>query len=194
MKELNVSRLSEWDEEETVVRKWSTVLIAKNTYSVPSRLIGRTVRCRVYEDHIEVYFNGVRQLTVPRLRGRGRCRINYRHIIYSLIRKPGAFREYRYRKELFPTLNFRKAYDSLCEACSERVADMEYLRILKLSADEMESMVDNILGTLLEKGVRPRWATVEEFMPSERGDPPPDAEIAPVNLNEYDHLIGRELS
>ena len=71
---------------------------------------------------------------------------------------------------------------------------MEYLRILKLSADEMESTVDAVIGTLLEKGIRPRWATVEEFMPSKRNDPPPDAEIEPVNLNEYDQLIGREQS
>ena len=194
MKELNVSRLSEWDEEETVVRKWSTVTLAKNIYSVPSRLIGKTVKGRVYEDHVEVYYNGVRQLSVPRLRGRSRSRINYRHIVHSLVRKPGAFREYRYREELFPTLNFRKAYDILCEACSERVADMEYLRILKLSADEMEATVDAVIGTLLEKDICPRWATVEEFMPSKRSDPPPDAEIEPVNLNEYDQLIGREQS
>jgi hypothetical protein len=71
---------------------------------------------------------------------------------------------------------------------------MEYLRILKLSADEMESTVDEVLGALIDQKIPPRWATVEEFMPSKRSDPPPDAEIEPVDLNEYDQLIGRRQS
>ncbi len=191
MNEINASRLAEWNEEDAVVRKWSTVTFAKNIYSVPSRLIGKKVKGRIYEDRIEVYYSGELQLSMPRLRGRSKSRINYRHVVHSLVRKPGAFRDWRYKEELFPTLNFRKAYDQLCGQCSERVADMEYLRILKLSADEMESTVDGVLAQLIEKGIPPRWAAVEEFMPSRRSDPPPDVEIEDVNLHEYDHLIRR---
>lgn len=39
-------------------------------------------------------------MSVPRLSGRGGHRINYRHIIDWLVRKPGAFRNYRYREDL----------------------------------------------------------------------------------------------
>jgi hypothetical protein len=32
-------------------------------------------------------------------------------VIWSLIRKPGAFARYVYREEMFPSLAFREAYD-----------------------------------------------------------------------------------
>jgi hypothetical protein len=41
------------------------------------------------------------------LRGRGKHRVDYRHIIHWLVRKPGAFENYRYRDELFPPSRFR---------------------------------------------------------------------------------------
>jgi len=48
---------------------------------------------------------------LPRLRGRGKHRVHYRHIIDWLVRKPGAFENYRYREDLFPNSRFRMAYD-----------------------------------------------------------------------------------
>ena len=51
----------------------------------------------------------------PRLRGQGKHTINYRHVIDWLVRKPGAFENYRYREDLFPTSRFRMAYDALRE-------------------------------------------------------------------------------
>ena len=189
---LKASRLAEWDEERAVVRKWSTVNIARNTYSVPSRLIGEKVIARVHEDRVRIYFNGELQLDAPRLRGRGNARVDYRHVIRSLVRKPGAFRDYRYRSELYPTLNFRKAYDRLDEACAPRAADLEYLRILKLAADTMESEVDVVLAALLESATLPRWTTVEELMPARRCDLPTVC-MDPVDMGEYDKLL-REVS
>lgn len=189
MPELKASRLAEWDEEHAVVRKWSTVVVARNTYSVPSRLIGEKVCARVHEDHIRIYYNGELQLRVPRVRGRGNVRVDYRHVIRSLVRKPGAFREYRYRQELFPTLNFRRAYDRLAEKCVPRTADMEYLRILKLAADTMQSSVDAVLNDLLDRGILPRWTTVEEFMPEIRSESCPQVRLQPVDLGEYDSLL-----
>lgn len=189
MPELKASRLAEWDEEHAVVRKWSTVSIARNTYSVPSRLIGEKVCARVHEDHIRIYYNGELQLQVPRTRGRGSVRVDYRHVIRSLVRKPGAFREYRYREELFPTLNFRKTYDRLTEKCVPRTADLEYLRILKLAADTMESSVDAVLEKLLDNDTVPRWTTVEEFMPEVRSEECPQIQMQTVDLGEYDSLL-----
>lgn len=127
-------------------------------------------------------------MSVPRLSGRSGHRINYRHIIDWLVRKPGAFRNYRYREDLFPTLNFRLAYDRLCDGCSERVADMEYLRILKHAALTMECQVDAVLQVLCSEGVLPRWNTVLEFCPC---DPVvlPAMTVPPVDFSCYDLLV-----
>lgn len=190
MPELNSSRLADWDEERAKVRKWSVVTIAHNVYSVPSRLIGEEVTARLYEDRVRIYFNNELQLETVRLRGRGKRRIDYRHVIQSLVRKPGAFRDYRYKAEMFPTLNFRKTYDRLHESCVPRTADLEYLRILKLAADTLEANVDSVLGRLLEENTVPRWATVEEFLPGLRNDTPPSLNIGSLELAEYDKLLG----
>ena len=48
---------------------------------------------------------------MPRLVGIGKHAINYRHVIDSLVRKPGAFENYQYREDMFPTSHFRMAYD-----------------------------------------------------------------------------------
>ena len=189
MRELKVARVCEWEEERSIVKKWSTVTLNKNTYSVPSRLIGEFVIGHIFEDHIEIYYNGELQLSVERIRGRSQTRINYRHVIHSLLRKPGAFRNYRYMQELFPTLNFRKAYDKLEESLSLRRADMEYLRILKEAADCSEDLVDQALIQLLKTDIPPRWAAVKEFLPSAQTGLIPDVQIPEVTLDGYDDLI-----
>ena len=50
--------------------------------------------------------------SMERIRGKGKARIDYRHIIGSLVRKPGAFARYRFREQLYPTHTFRLAYDA----------------------------------------------------------------------------------
>ena len=82
------------------VRRWSTIRVANRTYSVPSRLIGTVVDARVYADHIEVYYKDHLVESMERLHGTREARIDYRHIIGSLVRKPGAFARYRFREQM----------------------------------------------------------------------------------------------
>src|SRR5947209_8437779 len=119
------------------VTRFSTIQILGNTYSVPSRLIGTQMLIRVRAETLEGYVGTAHALTLPRLVGKHQHRINYQHIIWSLVRKPGAFAAYRYREELFPTTTFRLAYDRLvCER--PKRADHEYVRILHLAARTCE--------------------------------------------------------
>jgi hypothetical protein len=131
------------------VNTGSVIRVLSNTYSVHSRLVGEEVEVRVFADHLEVWYAQKRVDRFPRLRGRGRHRINYRHVIDWLVRKPGAFTNYRYRDDLFPTSRFRMAYDALCERRSADAAVKDYLVILELAAYESESRVDEALHGLL---------------------------------------------
>ena len=106
---------------------------------------------RQYADHLEVYYNGHLVEEMDRLHGVDAANINYRHIIHSLVRKPGAFARYRFREHLFPTRTFRLAYEALSRWWGER-ADVEYVRILHLAATTMESEVDRALSILLASG------------------------------------------
>ena len=172
---------------EVRVRRWSTIRIWNRTYSVPSRLIGRQVEVRQYAKRIEVYYHGQLTETMPRLRGAKMHRIEYRHIIWSLVRKPGAFAQYRHREELFPTLTFRQAYDFLRTHRGER-ADVEYVRILHLAASDLQATVEIALQILLERGDSFDYTQVKSLAaPSPSATPV--VTIGVPNLHLYDELL-----
>jgi hypothetical protein len=123
--------------------------------------------------------------TLPRLHGRNQHEINSRHLIRSLVRKPGAFAAYRYREDLFPTLAFRRAYDHLRTAWPA-TADREYLRILHLAATTSESEVEMALQLLAEAATLPTYEGVRGLVDPV---PVPQVILTPVNLRPYDHLL-----
>jgi hypothetical protein len=92
------------------VSRFSLVRVLNNHYSVPSRLIGTTLKARIRSEILDLYHGTAHVLTLPRLSGRNQRRIDYRHLIWSLVRKPGAFAAYCYRDELFPTTTFRSEH------------------------------------------------------------------------------------
>ena len=104
----------------------------------------------MYAEHLAVYYKGHLVERMERVRSVREARVDYRHVIGSLIRKPGASARYRFRAQMFPTMTYRLAYDDLQKWRGER-ADMEYVRILHLAAT-MESTVDSALALLLETG------------------------------------------
>ena len=168
----------------------STIRVLNNTYSVPSRLIGETVEVRVELEHLDVSYGQRPVERLPRLRGREQFRIQYRHIIDWLVRKPGAFAGYRYREDLFPTSRFRMAYDALHHT-RPLEADREYLQLLLLAARESEQGVDDVLRLLLAAEEPIRAAVVAEWVRSGRQLPPPtEVAIAAVDLGVYDGLLG----
>ena len=189
MRPLNVDRLLEYKEIEVPISIWSTMAVLRNTYSVPSRLIREKVKVRIYEQRLEVFYGGKRQLTTDRLLGRQRHDINYRHVIDSLVRKPGAFARYRYREDMFPTITFRRAYDAIQDSGdSERRADLEYLRILQLAAQTMECEVETALELLLNEGRLPLVDRVKSLVEPSTPEVP-DLAVLVVDLGEYDKLL-----
>jgi len=189
MRPLLVGLLPEYVEEDVPISRWSTVQTDRRVYSVPSRLIGETVRVWRFEERVEVYLAGVRQLVMPRLTGEKMHAINYRDIIEWLIRKPGAFAQYRFRADLFPSLVFRRAYDRLCQDCSPRAADLDYLRILRQAARTMECDVERVLVDLEQRGLTPRWAVLQDFWPAAQPASAPVLQAFTVELDAYDTLL-----
>src|SRR5437762_693096 len=146
-----------------VVSPFSTITVATNRYSVPSRLIGTTILVRVHSEHLEGYVGTTRVFEIPRLVGKHQHRIDYHHVIHALVRKPGAFAAYRYRDELFPTITFRQAYDRLVSGGVQR-ADREYVRILQLAATTSEVEVETALQILMEENKMPVFLAVRDLV------------------------------
>lgn len=168
----------------------STIRVNHNVYSVHSRLIGEHVDIRLYVEHLEVWYAQQRIESIPRLRGEGKHRIQYRHIIDWLVRKPGAFEDYRYRDALFPTHRFRMAYDWLKRHHLSRSAK-EYLGVLHLAARQSETAVDDALRILIENEQPISIGAVETIMGSlEQIPSPTQITIAAVDLGAYDALLG----
>lgn len=167
------------------VTRHSTIRVNHKTYSVSSRLIGQSVDVFLYANRLEIWF-GQRHLdTLPRLHGAQESCIQYRHVIDALLRKPGAFENYRYRSQFFPSTRFRRAYDQLRHI--ERGVK-HYLEILHLAAYEGEERVDKVLGYLLDESCPLTLNEVKSLLHVHLPEVT-DVKIAPVDLLAYDRLL-----
>jgi hypothetical protein len=207
VKQRNLRRSARWAEEQAALRplpraplelcrevrapvsRFSTLQVLRNTYSVPSRLIGTTVLVRIRAEVLEVYLGTSHLLSMPRLLGHGQHRIDYRHVIWSLVRKPGAFAHYRYRDDLFPSLPFRRAYDALVASHPER-ADRHYVRLLHLAASTSEADVEMALTLLLDQRTVPTFDAVRDLIRLPSTTQVPVLTSAVLDLGIYDRLLG----
>jgi hypothetical protein len=179
------------------VSQGSLIKVDHNHYSVPTSLIGRMVSVHVDEWQLEVYSGRQRVATLPRVVGQQRQQINYRHVIDSLLRKPGGFRDYRYREALFPRLVFRQAWDCFNTWYAPRPADLIYLRILRLAAQTLESEVAAALQALLARQTPFTDGEVAALL-NRPAPPAPEIARGEVCLTHYDQLLlstraGREV-
>jgi hypothetical protein len=181
-------RLEDFHELSAVVTRTCVIRVGANVYSVPARLIGYEVDVRVYAERLEVRYGEKLVETLERVRGEKQARINYRHLVEWLVRKPGAFARYRYREELFPSVVFRRAYDALRAATPAR-ASLEYLRLLKLAAETFESQVAAVLEAMLAAGETPDSKTVSDRVVP-RVPACPELSIKEPSVARYDELLG----
>ena len=188
LRPLPAAPLAPCRELRVTVGPFSTIHVLENTYSVPSRLIGARVTVRLRAETVEVYVGTALACAMPRLVGRQRHAINYRHVAWSLMRKPGAFAAYRYRDDLFPTLAFRRAYDRL-QRERPRQADREYVRLLYLAAGTAESEVETALLLLADADRTPTFDVVRDLVRLPRETTLPLLDTPVLDLAVYDRLL-----
>ena len=189
MQPLTAQALPAYREVRVKVNRAGLIRIQNNSYSVPTSLIGHQVTVRIYEWHIEVYYRQKKVEAMTRLVGQKKCQINYRHLIDSLLRKPGGFRNYRYREFLFPSLVFRQAWEQLEQWYSPRKADLTYLRVLRLAARHSESEVVAALSLLLVNTTRWNELDVEQLVHPQMMAKTPMVAPPVINLSQYDRLL-----
>jgi hypothetical protein len=167
----------------------SLIHVDRNAYSINSRLIGQQVEVRQYVQHLEVWYGQKKVEDLPRLRGRNQHRVNYRHVIDWLVRKPGAFADYRYQADLFPSSLFRVAYDRLTSQHAGS-AGKQYLKILELAAKESESLVEAAIGRLCDTDQAVSFEAVEALVQGGQKLAAPTAVwVDEVDLSAYDQLL-----
>jgi len=170
------------------VSQTGLIRVDGKSYSVPTGLMGQRVSVWIDEWDLTVYLGTEFVERLPRIVGSAASRVNYRHIIDTLLRKPGGFRHYRYRNDLFPTRTFRQAWEQLNRWYAPRQADIHYLHILKLAARELECDVEAALKEMLSgdakwqaEDIRQRLALHQPAVPT--------IKQGQVDLHSYDHLL-----
>jgi len=188
MATLKVKPLAPYQAVRVKVMRSSMIRVQSNLYSVPTHLIGQEVEVRIFEWHLDVYYRRTQVEHLPRVVGQNKQEINYRHLVKSLLHKPGGFREYRYRDALFPQLIFRQAWEQLQKWYSPRKADLTYLRVLKLAAFTLECDVADALTVLMAEKKRWDETDVERLIRVPQTQVPALRPLI-VNLAAYDQLL-----
>jgi len=142
-------RLPEYSEEDKMVNSFGMIRVKNISYSLPSRFKGYRVRVRVYDDVIKVFSGRLELAVLPRKRGTVYS-VDYRHIIESLRRKPGAFANCQYKDQLFPSDIYITAYELFKSKYNELRADKEYIEIVYFAFKHGEEKVASLLEELIE--------------------------------------------
>jgi transposase len=186
LRPLPAHRYPDAEEHTARVSSYATARVKNCAYSVPARLINAHLLARVSETTVTFHHAGIEVARYPRALAQ-QARIDYRHVIASLVRKPGAFARYLYREEMFPRPVFRQAYDQLAAAAPAQ-ADRHYIDLLALAARTDETLVATVLGAMLRAGEVPRADLVEKQLHTT----PPSAHALAAfvpELHSYDVLV-----
>jgi hypothetical protein len=182
------------DFEEIVLRVSRTggFTLRKVFYTVPSRLIGHTLRIRLFDDRLDLFVGGTPLMTLTRGRaqpsGKHSQIVDYRHVIHSLRRKPMALMGLVYRDQLFPRQAYRQTFELLIERMPEKQACKLVVELLALAHDRgCEAELSELIDAELDAGRLPDLALLRErFAPSPASVP--EIRIAFVALSSYDEL------
>lgn len=189
LRPLPARRIENYKPVEVTVSPASTIHVQHNTYSVHSRLIRERVLVKIYVDYLEVWYAQRKVEHIPRLKGDGKYRIDYRHIIEWLVRKPGAFENYRYKSEMFPSSYFRIAYDDLKRRNPLR-ANKEYVNLLYTASREGQDRTESAIRHLLSRDLSVSAESVRKIL-AKNGRIPSitDVAIDDIALKAYDELL-----
>ena len=172
------------------VKSDCVIRLKRNSYSVHSKYVGLRMEARIHQDQVELWYAGERVEVMPRLYGQGKEAIDFRHVIDSLVRKPGAFANYKYQHHMYPTTRFRMAYETLLKSTTETSAVKQYLKILHAAKHDGLETVDEILRWLLLEGKPLTAQEVLGMIASQQRLPgPTDLHVEPPDLSVFDSLL-----
>jgi transposase InsO family protein len=134
---LPLRRTTDFEELDARVSKFGVFTAKSAMYSVPSRLAGHLLKVRLYSAHLEAWLGGVKVFECERLyanlRDRHPKRIDWRHMLPSLKRKPGAFARWILRDAMFPRSEYAQAWERISAQLSERQACRLMVDLLELA-------------------------------------------------------------
>jgi hypothetical protein len=193
LRPLPVRRAADYDEVDARVSKFALLTVRKESYTVPSRLIGHRLKLRLYDERIEAYLGETCVFEAPRARparGEARARlVDYRHLVPALKRKPGALVRWRFRDALWPRSEYASTWQRLIERLPEARAARVMIGLLELAAGHgCEAALAARLTEIASRDELPDLdRLVEEFAP--RQAKMPAVSVVLPALAAYDALV-----
>jgi hypothetical protein len=195
---LPVERFADYEPVVVRVRSTSTIDVRSVTYSVPSRLIGQQLTVHLRHDRLDLFLRSQFVETLPRLhRQAGQIgplrRIDFRHVIESLRRKPRALLRAQLQDDLLPTGNWRQLWRQLLAALPPDEAAKVMLDALHVAArtDDLAG-VERYLRRQLRRGELNLTALRDHYglRPPRGLTAMPQLDIPEHTLSSYDELLG----
>jgi len=195
---LPVERFGDYEPVVARVRSTSTIEVRSVTYSVPSRLIGQQLTVHLRHDRLDLFLRSQFVETLPRLHRRvGQSgplrRIDFRHVIESLRRKPRALLRAQLQSDLFPGENWRQLWRQLLAALPPDEAAKVMVDALHVAAKQGDlADVERYLRRQLRRGELYLTALRDHYglRPPRGLAAMPQLDIPEHTLSSYDELLG----
>ena len=176
------------------VDKYSTVIVDKNRYSVPSRYAGLHVRLVLYVARVDVFYGSKRIAGHERLYGNNKWQLDPQHYLDLLEQRPQAFpsaRPIRQWRVRWPQ-SLERLFERFCEAQGTNRGIKEFIGVLRLFGDHEHREVMAAVEAAVTAGVSSQPA-VEHLLLT--GDPAPEPlatwpTLPPPDLSVYSRIGG----
>jgi Mg/Co/Ni transporter MgtE (contains CBS domain) len=198
LRPLPVERFADYEPVVARVRSTSTIEVRCVTYSVPSRLIGQQLSVHLRHDRLDLFLRSQFVETLPRLHARkgqkALRRIDFRHVIESLRRKPRALLRAQLQADILPGERWRRLWRALLAALPPDEAAKVMVDALHVAArsDDL-SGVERYLRRQLRRGELSLAALRDHYglRPPRGLTAMPQLDIPEHTLSSYDELLGR---
>ncbi len=195
---LPVERFADYEPVVARVRSTSTIEVRSITYSVPSRLIGHQLTVHLRHDRLDLFLRSQFIETIQRLHARKGHkgplrRINFRHVIESLRRKPRALLRAQLQADILPGKAWHRIWRQLLAALPPEEAARVMVDALHVAARAVDlAGVERYLRRALRSGQVSLTALRDHYglRPPRGLLALPQLDIPEHTLSSYDELLG----
>ncbi|MEV6818448.1 IS21 family transposase [Nocardiopsis dassonvillei] len=162
------------------VDRHSQISVRTNRYSVPVRLIGRTVRVMLHASELVVYDGRVEVARHERLKAKGQVRLELDHYLEVLLRKPGALPGATALDQARAAGRFTPVHDAwwaaACKAHGDSAGTKALVEVLLLSRHMSQDHIVAGIATALKAGALTADAVALEARKAAEAEAPTAAE------------------
>jgi len=180
-----------------VVTSGSTINVRLSLYTVPARLVGQRLTVHLFVDRLALYLGSEYATTLTRVYpapGKRRARrIDYRHIIESLSRKPRAFLYSQLRDDLLPNDTYKQLWHWAMATLLPHQASHWMVGVLAIAA---RTSKETGLGEVITRYYQQHQALPKLLGLQQQFEPislvTPSVKCAQHALADYDQLLKQE--